>query len=311
MLRLLDFEMLNELYDSKSITTASQKLYISQPALTKWLHKIEEDLGIIIVKRSVKGVVFTIEGQHLVRYGQTVLDGYRREIEELQGIQNNAQNTVSMMSAGSLTVHLLPKLLKSYKSINPNVNYHLRYAGSNITAKGIYEREADIGFIRGEPGLNLEMAEIRTEYATIISSEEIPLKKLPFLPRIDADLSESARLFINDWWQKMFDVSPNIAMKVPNIDTCIKMVKEGLGYSIIISSDVYEGVPGLHVYPLKHPNGDYVTRTDYMVWKADRYLSPCAKSFRDYAIDFFRSLPAKEPLSEQEVRNRTDQLLKP
>ena len=61
MLRLLDFEMLNELYASKSITTASQKLYISQPALTKWLHKIEEDLGIIIVKRSVKGVVFTLE----------------------------------------------------------------------------------------------------------------------------------------------------------------------------------------------------------------------------------------------------------
>ena len=297
MLRLLDFEMLNELYASKSITTASQKLYISQPALTKWLHKIEEDLGIIIVKRSVKGVVFTLEGQHLVRYGQTVLDGYRKELKELQGIQDDAENTVSMMSAGSLTVHLLPKLMRAYKDVDPDVRFHLRYAGSNITAQGIYEREADIGFIRGEPGLNLEKAEIRTEYATIISSEEISLKNLPFLPRIDAEFSESARLFVNDWWQDIFDVSPNIAMHVQNIDTCIKMVREGLGYSIIISSDVYEGIPGLHVYPLKHPNGEYVTRTDYMVWKSDKYLSPCVRSFRDFAIEYFSKLPKKQPLA--------------
>ena len=297
MLRLLDFEMLNELYASKSITTASQKLYISQPALTKWLHKIEEDLGIIIVKRSVKGVVFTLEGQHLVRYGQTVLDSYRKELEELHGIRDDARNTVSMMSAGSLTVHLLPKLMKAYKDVNPAVRYHLRYAGSNITAQGIYEREADIGFIRGEPGLNLEKAEIRTEYATIISSEEIPLEKLPFLPRIDAEFSESARLFVNDWWQKMFDVSPNIAMHVQNIDTCIKMVREGLGYSIIISSDVYEGIPGLHVRPLKHPDGSYVTRTDYMVWKSESCLGPSAKEFRDFAMDYFSRLPKKGPLT--------------
>ena len=296
MLKLQDFEMLNELYSSKSITTASQRLFISQPALTKWLHKIEEDLGIIIVKRSVKGVVFTIEGQHLVRYGQAVLEGYRKELEELRGIQDDAHNTVSLMAAGSLTVHLLPKLMRAYKDDNPKARLHLRYAGSNTTAKGIYEGEADIGFIRGEPWTNCEKVEIRTEYASIVSSEEIPLEKLPFYPRIDADFSESARLFVNDWWQANFDVSPNIAMHVQNIDTCIKMIREGLGYSIIISSDVYEGIPGLHVRPLKHANGDYVTRNDYMIWKGDSYLSPCAMDFRDFAIEYFRQFKKKEPL---------------
>ena len=290
MLKYVDFKMLIQLHENKSITTASEQLFITQPALTKWLRRIEEDIGIIIVNRSVRGIVFTPEGEHLVRYAHYALDNYQNLLKELQDIKDDRSITVSIMGAGSLVSHLLPKLLSAYKEFNSNVKYNLQYAGSNKTAKGIYEGLADVGFLRGEPWTNCQKELIRTEYATIVSKNEIDLERLPHLPRIDADFSESAHLFINNWWQNTYDSPPSIAMRVPNIATCIGMVREGLGYSIIISSNVYEDIPNLYIYPLRDKTGNYVTRSDYMVWKKELDHNETTASFIEFSKNYFKAL---------------------
>lgn len=294
MLRYQDFEMLIALNDSQSITTAAEKLYISQPALTKWLHRIEADLGIVIVKRSARGIAFTMEGQHLVRYGAIALDNYKKELYTLHGIKEEKERVVTMMSAGSMAGHFLPKLLSSYKKENPDVVYSLQYAGSNLTAKGIYEGKADVGFIRGEPWTNCNKELIRTEYAAIISKNEIKdMSILPSLPRIDADVSESARLFINNWWQDQYDISPNVSMNVQTIYDCLNLVREGLGYSIVISADVYENLDDINVYPLKRANGSPVTRADYMIWQPNSNMNKTTQDFIRFARNYFKQFQTK------------------
>ena len=62
MLKANDYEFLITLYRSKNITQAAQTLFLSQPALTKRLQQIEQELGVLIVNRNVKGVQFTPEG---------------------------------------------------------------------------------------------------------------------------------------------------------------------------------------------------------------------------------------------------------
>lgn len=291
MLKYQDFEMLIMLNECQSITTASEKLNITQPALTKWLHRIEADLGIVIVKRSVRGVSFTMEGQHLVRYASIALENYRKEINALHGLKEETDNVVTMMSAGSIAGHFLPKLLSSYKEKNPSVVYSLQYAGSNLTAKGVYEGKADVGFIRGEPWTNCKKELIRTEYATIISKDPIDdMSLLPSLPRIDADVSESARMFVNNWWQNRFDISPTVSMNVQTIYDCLNLVREGLGYSIIISSDVYEDLTDINIYPLKRKDGSLVTRSDYMIWMPDREINKATSDFIKYSKNYFKKL---------------------
>ena len=87
MLKYLDYEMLIELYNSNSITTAAQRLYITQPALTKWIHRLENDLGVILVNRNTKGVEFTPEGEHLVHFASLAMENYRTELLQLQGLK--------------------------------------------------------------------------------------------------------------------------------------------------------------------------------------------------------------------------------
>ncbi len=117
---------------------------------------------------------------------------------------------------------------------------------------------------------------------------------LPYLPRIDSVFSYIAKMFINNWWRDNYAISPTIAMIVPNIATCVQMVQEGLGYSIIISSDVYEGIGGLNIYPLLDKKKKYVKRNDYMIWNKDYEKNSATLSFMEFAFDYFKSTQEKK-----------------
>ena len=57
-----DWIILNELYKEPNLTKVSEKLYYSQPSLTKIIQNIEEEFNTRILLRSSKGVKFTLEG---------------------------------------------------------------------------------------------------------------------------------------------------------------------------------------------------------------------------------------------------------
>ena len=290
MLKYSDYQMLVTLYKTQSITATARKLFISQPALTKRLRQVEEELDVIIVKRNVKGVSFTVPGEYLVHHSEKELRSYQNMWYELHGLHSDMENTVTLMSAGSLTSHLLPRLLADFKAENPSARYSLRSNGSNNIAQAVYDGTCDVGFIRGEPWRDCSREIIRTEYAVVASRERIDFSLLPVLPRIDPDMSESARLFISNWWQQNYDVPPYVSMCVPNIATCIKMVRVGLGYSVIISADVYEGLKEIQTQRLVDKKGHFVVRRDYMIYREDDSYNATTVRFIHFCKRYFKSL---------------------
>ena len=66
----LDWKILLELYKTKNITKAANRLYMTQPALTKRLKQIEAQFQVKIVMRTTKGVEFTEEGEYLSQKAQ-------------------------------------------------------------------------------------------------------------------------------------------------------------------------------------------------------------------------------------------------
>ncbi len=60
--------------DTKNITEASRKVFISQPSLTAALHELENEMGITIFSRTNKGVTITNEGDEFLAYARQVLD---------------------------------------------------------------------------------------------------------------------------------------------------------------------------------------------------------------------------------------------
>ncbi|MEG0803504.1 MAG: LysR family transcriptional regulator, partial [Pygmaiobacter sp.] len=68
-----DFQILIDLYECKNITKVAQQHFISQPAMTKRLQKIEEALGAELLLRSPKGVIFTPVGEAVIPFCRTMI----------------------------------------------------------------------------------------------------------------------------------------------------------------------------------------------------------------------------------------------
>jgi len=73
-----DFELLITLNETKNITHAADKLFISQSSLSKRIRAIEEELGICLMLRSRQGIHFTPEGEEVLRRSIEAADQLKR-----------------------------------------------------------------------------------------------------------------------------------------------------------------------------------------------------------------------------------------
>lgn len=136
MLKANDYEFLITLYRSKNITQAAQTLFLSQPALTKRLQQIEQELGVLIVNRNVKGVQFTPEGQYVVRYAEQCVNEYKELKMALHGLQTEKDSTISIVSARTLAHELLPDLFANFLKVYPKTHLVLHAVGSRVRPAG-------------------------------------------------------------------------------------------------------------------------------------------------------------------------------
>ncbi len=120
-----DYQFLIDLYRIKNITKVAQQQFLTQPAMTKRIRRIEEELGCQIVLRSKRGVTFTAVGESIVRY-----------CEKLQDIQSQMKNEINLSQGvvgGSLDVgsslnysrFRLPAVLRAFQERYPMVGIRI------------------------------------------------------------------------------------------------------------------------------------------------------------------------------------------
>ena len=295
MLKISDYEFLIALHRSKNITQASQSLFVSQPALTKRLQQIEQDLDTVIVNRNVKGVQFTPEGEYVVQYAYKCLDDYKELKRGLSGVHERQETTINVASAGTLANELLPDLFQAFLRQYPHIHLILHAVGSGESAQRVHNGQADVAFVCGEQPWNFQRVFIRSEYMTLLYHKPVELAELPFLSRIDPMFSVNSGRLIANWWQSNYDVPPRISMHVPNVQTCVSLVSRGLGYSILMDRTVYQEHPHLYHHFLQDNQGTPVERNDYLIYPSGGKLRAPVQEFISFCKSYFPRLRNEQP----------------
>jgi DNA-binding transcriptional LysR family regulator len=84
-MRDLDWQIIATLHSERNITKVAELLFITQPALTKRIQQIENELGTALITRSTKGVAFTSEGEYAAARAREILaliDDVKQHIEQ-------------------------------------------------------------------------------------------------------------------------------------------------------------------------------------------------------------------------------------
>jgi LysR family nitrogen assimilation transcriptional regulator len=113
-----------------SITAAAQRLRVSQPSLTRHLHKLEEDLGVALFVRAHRGVELTAAGHSLLERGTRILGDVDRVGRELRLESDEPSGKVVLGITPTLCPVLVPQLIARIRRDYPRIELQIQQNGS-------------------------------------------------------------------------------------------------------------------------------------------------------------------------------------
>ncbi|MDU5141739.1 MAG: LysR family transcriptional regulator [Paenibacillus dendritiformis] len=285
-----DWIILETLHHEQNITKAAEKLYISQPALTYRIQQLEKEFGVKIVNRGRRGIQFTPQGEHLVKYAKDMRLQLRQTKEFLRNMDNKVTGILRLGVASNIATYILPSILKQFLEQYPDVEVRVMTDWSSNLVHSVYSQHVHIGMIRGDYDWPDEKHLMMEENICIVSKHEIRLQDLPSLPRINYKTELSLQNTIDLWWKERYSLPPNIAMEVDKMETGKEMVLNGLGYAIL-PTIVLGGQEDLYKINLTTQHGEPWKRKSWMIYRKESLNLTLIKEF----VDFMKNRDLETP----------------
>ena len=199
-----------------SITKAAQKLYISQPALTRIILSVENELGTPLFNRSVLPIQLTYAGERYLQEAKRILsidDSLRKELQEISELKRGSLTIGTNYAASALWLpHILPVFHREY----PGISINLVQQSSLLFETDLIKETIDLAFTtQSAPSSNLKY-----EY---LSSARI----LAFIPNNHHILREMN--LSNNSIDNILTISPET---LDGLDFVLLHPTDGLGYTV-------------------------------------------------------------------------------
>lgn len=130
-----------------SITQAAEKLYMNQPNLSKNIRELEDSLGIVIFKRTAKGMVPTRKGREFLSYARNIL----AQVERMENLLcDDAERKVSFNIAVPRASYVAHAFTEFAAALSPEREVRIDYRETNSlrTIRDVADGEIDLGIIR-------------------------------------------------------------------------------------------------------------------------------------------------------------------
>jgi DNA-binding transcriptional LysR family regulator len=157
-----------------TLTAASRRAHLTQPALTASLHRLEAQMGARLFDRGRRGATATAAGLALMPRARAALaaveDG-RRAVAEVAGLH---RGEVRIGAGATACTYLLPEVLARFGRRHPGVRFRLREGGSEATRGAVLTGELDIGIVTQGGGSSVRSGVSRPEAAPGVVTDARP-----------------------------------------------------------------------------------------------------------------------------------------
>lgn len=268
--------------ETASFSLAAERLHLTQPAVSKRIASLEQQLAVRLFDRLGREITLTQAGQALLPRAYqilNVLDDTRRALSNLHG---EISGRLTLATSHHIGLHRLPSLLRSFTHAYPQAALDIRFLDSETAYDDILYGRAELAVITLAPTtqLPLEATPIWDDPLDFVVAHEHPLAQATQL-----DLVEIARYpavfpgnntFTHSIVRRLFEqagLTPTIAMSTNYLETIKMMVSIGLAWSILPRTMLDEQVVAL---PLP---GIQPQRQLGYLHHSERTLSNAARAF--------------------------------
>ncbi|MEG1317127.1 MAG: LysR family transcriptional regulator, partial [Oscillospiraceae bacterium] len=120
-----NMEYVYAVYQEHSFSKAAEKLFVSQPALSATIKKLEEELRLSLFNRSSTPISLTPAGECYIRAVEKIADAEAALNEQLSQLTNENRGGISIGGAAFFCAHVLPSIIQEFCRLHPGCTVNL------------------------------------------------------------------------------------------------------------------------------------------------------------------------------------------
>ena len=241
---LPQYKIFYEVAKAGNISKAAKELYISQPAISKAISKLEDSLGLSLFTRSSRGVQLTSEGEILFEHTREAFDALDRGEQELKRIQEFDIGHLRIGVSNTLCKYILLPYLKTFIDQYPHMKVTIESQATAQTLARLEQQKIDLGLV-AEPSVRRDLAFIPVMdiQDTFVTTPNY-LENLYLREGRDTSLFETGNIMLLDTsnmtrhhvdeYMAENNIFPHQILEVTTMDLLIEFAKIGLGIACVI-----------------------------------------------------------------------------
>lgn len=291
-MELLQLQYFRTVARLEHMTKAAQEIRIAQPALSKTIARLEEDLGVQLFERKGRNIQLNSFGKVFlkkVEIALSALEEGRKEVKDLARIEGGR------VFISTTTHKCFSDLIGTFLSEHPDIKLQISQASNNEKVKQL--RNGDIDFCITFPPLEVEGIAGKSFLTEEILLAVPTTHRFADRKRIDlSQLFDDAFISIKegnpfremtDHFCKKAGFTPKIVCEVDELSAISHFIRTGIGVAFLPETLIENKKLPIRLLQIDKP---VCQRTYQIAWLENRYLSIAAQKFRDFVYHYFNDL---------------------
>jgi DNA-binding transcriptional LysR family regulator len=273
----------------QGFTRASESLHVTQPAISKMVRALEEELGTPLLVRERRRVILTDAGRMVLERAQGVLDALRVIEEEVVELSALRRGRLRIGMPPIVGVAFFPPLLGEFHAAHPGIVLELREAGSHDIEALVTERELDVGAVvlptdeqafGTMPFVHDELRAVLHPSHPLAGRESLALRELARTPFVLYRPEFALHGHVLDACRRA-GFKPNVASESSHWDFIVAMVAADIGVALLPQTICRQlDRRQVRTVALAKP---VIPWDVALIWKRDRHLPPATRAWLELA----------------------------
>ncbi|MDH4616931.1 LysR family transcriptional regulator [Brevibacillus sp. AY1] len=272
----------------QNFTRAADELALTQSALSRSIAKLEEEMGVPLFERKVRGVVLNRYGEILLPYVNRAMQEITLAKQEIKDLDDPYNGSISLAFIHTLGSSFVPDLIGVFREKFPGIEFALTQDSTRKIMNLLEAGEIELGFcspneqmknkhIEAVAAMEEQLFLIVPKNHRLADRTEVYLREVADEPFVSYKHESGIREVIDNLCQQA-GFKPKVTFEGVGDATIAGFVAANFGVALI------PFIPGLDMDKLSiltvaDPN---CKRTIQMVWRSDRYMSPALEQFKRF-----------------------------
>jgi LysR family transcriptional regulator, benzoate and cis,cis-muconate-responsive activator of ben and cat genes len=241
----------------RNVTQAARRLHVAQPALSRQIQDLEEELGLKLIERSTRGIKLTETGKFFADEARAVLARAEEALRAVRALGRGEIGELRVGYAPSPTSEILPRALAVFQKAAPSVRVTLLDLASDDLERALLDERVHLCVMvkpgsRPQPGILFEEI-VRYSLRVAVARQHrfARMRKVPLRYLLDEPLAAYVRAEYTEYHEMLetafanFDRRPDIAVECDGATSLLAAVESGRGVALV--PEVFRSLAGSRV----------------------------------------------------------------